>query len=144
MKDGSIAQLGSAEELYRRPASSFVAGFLGRANLLPATVCGSEGGSITLDVAGATITVASATAYRPGTRLSVMIRPERILIGPPSGTLDGEIVSRVYLGEKAEYVVQVGGAMLQVIRADPPEGETLAPGAGVGITLPRDGVQLLP
>jgi iron(III) transport system ATP-binding protein len=144
MKDGTIAQLGSAEELYRRPASSFVAGFLGRANLLPATVRASKGGSVTLDVAGATITVASTTPLAPGTQLAVMIRPERISIGPPGGPLDGEIVSRVYLGEKAEYVIRAGSATLQVIRADPPEGETLAPGARVGLTLPREGVQLLP
>jgi iron(III) transport system ATP-binding protein len=144
MNDGRIAQLGSAEELYRRPASSFVAGFLGRANLLPATVRASSGGSVTLDVSGTAIKVASAIPHSLGERLSVMIRPERILIGPPGGPLDGEIVSRVYLGEKAEYVVQVDGAMLQVIRADPPEGETLALGARVGITLPQDGVQLLP
>jgi iron(III) transport system ATP-binding protein len=144
MKDGSVAQLGSAEELYRRPASSFVAGFLGRANLLPATVRESGGGNVTLEVAGTTITVVSAIAYAAGTKLNVMIRPERISIGPLGGPLDGEIVSRVYLGEKAEYVVRVGSATLQVIRADPPEGETLAPGMRVGLTLPREGVQLLP
>jgi ABC-type Fe3+/spermidine/putrescine transport system ATPase subunit len=143
MKDGGIAQLGSAEELYRRPVSSFVAGFLGRANLLPATVRTCEGGRVTLEVAGDTITVASASTYAPGTRLHVMVRPERISIGPPSGVLDGEIVSRVYLGEKAEYVVRVGSATIQVIRADPPEGETLGAGARVGLTLPREGVQLL-
>jgi|1185.fasta_scaffold07084_2 spermidine/putrescine ABC transporter ATP-binding subunit len=144
MKDGSVAQLGSAEELYRRPASSFVAGFLGRANLLPATVRESGGGNVTLEVAGTTITVVSAIAYAAGTKLNVMIRPERISIGPLGGPLDGEIVSRVYLGDKAEYVVRVGSATLQVIRADPPEGETLAPGMRVGLTLPREGVQLLP
>jgi iron(III) transport system ATP-binding protein len=144
MQEGGIAQLGSAEELYRRPTSSFVAGFLGRANLLRTTVRASEGGSVTLEVPGGTITVASATTYQPGTRLSVMIRPERISIGLPEAALEGEIVSRVYLGEKAEYVVQVGSATLQVIRADPPEGETLAPGTRVGLTLPRDGLQLLP
>jgi ABC-type Fe3+/spermidine/putrescine transport system ATPase subunit len=121
-----------------------VAGFLGRANLLPAVVRASGGGSVTLEVADATVTVASAATYPAGAQLNVMIRPERIAIGPPGGPLDGEIVSRVYLGEKAEYVVRVGGATLQVIRADPPEGETLAPGARVGLTLPRDGVQLLP
>jgi iron(III) transport system ATP-binding protein len=143
MKDGRIAQLGSAEDLYRRPASSFVAGFLGRANLLPATVRGSAPGIATLDVAGATITVAAATAYPPGTKLSVMIRPERISIGAAGASLDGEIKARVYLGEKVEYAVQVGNAMLHVIRADPPEGETLAPGQRVGLTLPRDGVLLL-
>ncbi|MEJ0079325.1 MAG: ABC transporter ATP-binding protein [Alphaproteobacteria bacterium] len=144
MKDGSIAQLGSAEELYRRPASSFVAGFLGRANLLPATVRASGSGSVTLDVAGAAITVPSAASFPAGTQLSVMIRPERISIGPPGELLDGEIVSTVYLGEKAEYVVRVGTATIQIIRSDPPEGETLAAGARVGLRLPHEGVQLLP
>jgi iron(III) transport system ATP-binding protein len=143
MKDGSIAQLGTAEELYRRPASSFVAGFLGRANLLPATVGASGSGSVTLDIAGTTITVASTESYPAGTKLNVMIRPERISIGPTCGLLEGEIVSRVYLGEKAEYVVRLGSATLQVVRTDPPEGEILAPGIRVGLTLPREGLQLL-
>jgi len=144
MKDGAIAQLGSAEELYRRPVSSFVAGFLGRANLLPATVRTCARGSVTLDVAGATITVASAASYPEGMRLGIMIRPERISIGPAGGSLDGEIVTQVYLGEKAEYLVKVGDITLQVVRADPPEGETLAPGTRVGLALPQDGVALLP
>ena len=142
MKDGRIAQLGAAEELYRRPASSFVAGFLGRANLLAATVRASADGTVTLDVAGAAITVA-ATAYPPGTKLIVMIRPERISLDAPGASLDGEIKSRVYLGEKVEYAVQVGNALLHVVRADPPEGATLAPGQRVGVTLPREGVLLL-
>jgi iron(III) transport system ATP-binding protein len=144
MKDGRIAQLASAEELYRRPASSFVAGFLGRANLLPATVRECGEGTVTLDVAGATLAVASTTAYPPGTTLNVMIRPERISIGGPGAALSGEIVSRIYLGEKVEYAVRVGGALLQVVRVDPPEGETLKPGERVSLVLPQDGVQLLP
>jgi iron(III) transport system ATP-binding protein len=143
MKDGRIAQLGSAEELYRRPVSSFVAGFLGRANLLPATVRASSPDTVTLDAAGAAITDASTAAYPPGTKLTVMIRPERILLCAPGASLDGEIKARVYLGEKVEYAVLVGNALLHVVRADPPEGETLAPGQRVGLTLPREGVLLL-
>jgi iron(III) transport system ATP-binding protein len=142
MKDGRIAQLGSAEELYRRPASCFVAAFLGRANLLPVTVRESSGGMATLDVASATITVAASTAYPPGTKLNLMIRPERISLGAPGASLDGEIKARVYLGEKIEYAVQVGNALLHVIRADPLEGETIALGQRVGLTLPREGVLL--
>jgi iron(III) transport system ATP-binding protein len=143
MKDGRIAQLATAEELYRRPASSFVAGFLGRANLLSATVRASSADSVTLDVASATITVAAATAYPPGATLNVMIRPERVSLCAPGTSLDGEIKTRVYLGEKVEYAVQVGNALLHVVRANPPEGETLAPGQRVGVILPHEGVQLL-
>jgi len=144
MQDGRIAQLGSAEELYRRPASSFVASFLGRANLLPATVRESGGGSVTLDIAGTALTVAVETTYPAGATLNVMIRPERVALRSPDAGLTGEIVRRTYLGEKVEYAVQIGGVLLHVVRADPPEGETLAAGQRVGIALPRDGVRLLP
>jgi iron(III) transport system ATP-binding protein len=142
MRDGRIAQLGTAEELYRRPASSFVAAFLGRANLLPVIVREAGGGTVTLDIAGETMTIASATIYPPGTKLNVMIRPERILIGVSEASLTGEIVSRVYLGEKVEYVLRIGGALLHVVRPDPLESETLGIGQRVGVTLPH-GLQLL-
>jgi len=144
MNDGRIAQLGGAEELYRRPASSFVASFLGRANLLPATVRECGGGSVVLDVAGTTLRVAAATPYPAGATLNVMIRPERVSLRSPDAGLTGEIVRRTYLGEKVEYAVQIGSTLWHVVRADPPEGETLAPGQRVGIAFPCDGVQLLP
>ncbi len=43
MNDGKVAQVGAPEDLYDRPSSRFVAGFIGESNFLPAVVCGVEG-----------------------------------------------------------------------------------------------------
>ena len=67
MEAGRIVQLDSAEALYRRPASAFVAGFIGRANLLRAIVESVSQGRATLDVGGQKITV-SAQGVRAGSR----------------------------------------------------------------------------
>ncbi|HXW26481.1 MAG TPA: ABC transporter ATP-binding protein [Xanthobacteraceae bacterium] len=142
MNDGRIVQIGTAEALYRRPASTFVAGFLGRANMLPGIVRGSTSGELTLKVAGATMRVACQTAYAPGTRLWVIVRPEKISLAA-GGSLPGEIVSRTYLGEKVEYVVRLADQSLSVVRYDPPEEGGFSPGQRVGVTLPSTGVQLL-
>ncbi|MBI1774208.1 MAG: ABC transporter ATP-binding protein [Proteobacteria bacterium] len=143
MQDGSIAQLGTAEELYRRPASTFVAGFLGRANILYGVVREVVGNRMTLDVGGTMMRFKSPFSYTPGTKLGVVIRPEAISLGPSDESVSAEVVSRVYLGDKVEYVVRLAGQMLQVVRSDPPEAEIFAPGQDVSLSLPSEGVQLL-
>jgi iron(III) transport system ATP-binding protein len=143
MQDGQIAQLGSAEELYRRPVSTFVAGFIGRANILRGIVREVAGGRIMLDVAGTMMSFKAPGSHAPGARLGVVIRPEAISLGPSDGSVSATVVSRVYLGDKVEYVVRLAGQMLQIVRSDPPEAENFAPGRDVEISLPSEGVQLL-
>ncbi len=52
MDGGRIAQIGTAEELYQRPTSRFVAGFLGNANLIRGVVVAADGQRTTIDVSG--------------------------------------------------------------------------------------------
>ncbi|ULH17227.1 ABC transporter ATP-binding protein (plasmid) [Deinococcus sp. KNUC1210] len=76
MEKGKIAQLGTPEDIYRRPASPFVAEFVGTANRLDATVLDQERGLI--EVAGwtgAPIAVEAARAFRKGQRLRLYLRP---------------------------------------------------------------------
>jgi hypothetical protein len=56
--------------------------------------------------------------------------------------LQGTVVSRMFLGEKVEYHVQVGEDLVQVTRYNP--REVFAPGEAVTLTLPTDGIPLLP
>jgi iron(III) transport system ATP-binding protein len=143
IQDGRVAQLDTAEELYRRPASTFVAGFLGRANILRGIVREVVGNHVILDVAGTMMRFRTAVSHAPGARLRVVIRPEAIPLGPSDGGVSAEVVSRVYLGDKVEYIVRLAGQILQIVRSDPPEAENFAPGQDIGIRLPTEGVQLL-
>jgi iron(III) transport system ATP-binding protein len=144
MNKGVIEQLGAAEDLYRRPASVFVARFIGRSNLIEATVTAAGAGRVDLTIAGQPHAIDGANAaVTRGQTVLANVRPEAIAIGPPDGGLAGKVVTRTYLGEKMEYEVDVAGQRLQIVRFNPPPSERFAPGDAVGIRLPHEGVQLL-
>ena len=143
IESGSIAQLGTAEDLYRRPVSAFVASFIGRANLLHGVVRGTVDGRVTLELAGQTVHLPTTVSFADGSRLAAVVRPEAISIEAPGRGLQARVTGRVYLGDKVEYTVQLGEESLEIVRSDPPVSENYAPGQEVTIGLPSEGVQLL-
>ena len=148
MNKGGIAQIGDAEELYRRPASVFVARFIGHANLLPTSVTSIGAGSVEIDIAGQRhIVVAQCGDLRLGQAVTAVIRPEALGICDASksdGGLMGRVASCTYLGDKCEYVVDLAGAELQVIKANPQPSDRILPGTAVHLNLPAAGIHLLP
>jgi ABC-type Fe3+/spermidine/putrescine transport system ATPase subunit len=148
MNKGEIAQIGDAEELYRHPASLFVARFIGQANLIKARVAGLGDGRVELDIVGHRHTVAAtaADAPQPGQAVTAVVRPEALTIvahGRLEGGLTGVITSCTYLGDKCEYAVESIGTSLQITKPNPEPGDRLAPGTQVAVRLPATGVQLL-
>jgi spermidine/putrescine transport system ATP-binding protein len=106
MNRGQIEQLGPPQELYERPATAFVAGFLGASNLLPGTVEGSDG----VRLEDGTLVRADVSG-RSGS-VSVGVRPEKISIssagGPGGGAneLEGTVAETAYIGVATEVVVE--------------------------------------
>jgi len=143
MQAGRVAQHGTAETLYRYPASRFVAGFLGRTNLLECVVVAHAPEGAVLEAGGQRLTLRLADPPPPGSAVAAVIRPEAIGIGPPGDGLPATVTASVYLGDKVEYGVEWLGRILQVVRSNPPEGERFVPGDTVSLTLPDQGVPLL-
>src|SRR6187401_3557905 len=79
MSEGWVEQIGSPTEIYHRPATPFVAGFIGEANLLPGTLEGRQGDVATVAVAGGTIAVPDAPDATGS--VLVMVRPEKVRVG---------------------------------------------------------------
>jgi iron(III) transport system ATP-binding protein len=145
MDQGAIMQEGTAEDLYRHPASEFVAQFIGRTNLLIGEVVGVGPGGVELDVAGQRLRLSEPGLQSlRGQRVRLVIRPEAITLRAPAGEggLAGTIVSRTFLGEKVEYQVRIGGAALQATSYNPQS--VFAPGQPVVVELPTGGIPLLP
>ena len=117
---GKVQQVGSAEDLYERPANAFVAGFVGRCNLLAGEV--EAPGRFRL--AGGSVIPCASDA--PSGATLVALRPERIDIVPgDAGPLVGTVKSVTYLGAQTEYHLDLAGTDILVIRATPPEDEPL-------------------
>jgi multiple sugar transport system ATP-binding protein len=99
---GSIAQVGSPLELYHRPNSRFVAGFIGspQMNFLPAKVVAGDADAVhvTLEHTGEAITVAAdGRGLSAGQSVCVGVRPEHLLLAPQEGN---RLVRRVMLVER--------------------------------------------
>src|SRR5215470_6089005 len=80
MRQGVIAQVGTAEELYRAPRSAFVAQFIGRVNLVDSRVLGRSGGRVAVALWDASLSVPGGDAYTVGQRLSLLLRPESLTL----------------------------------------------------------------
>jgi putative spermidine/putrescine transport system ATP-binding protein len=113
MKDGRIEQAGTPFQIYNRPATSFVASFIGSSNVLHATVLDPAQGRVNVD--GQEITASGPLPGRPGEQVSLTIRPESIALhnGIPSNNhLKGTLANVVFLGSIVRLVISTGGSEL--------------------------------
>jgi spermidine/putrescine ABC transporter ATP-binding subunit len=147
MNRGEIAQQGSAETLYRRPANEFVAQFIGRSNLLAARVVEVAPTAAVVEVQGVRLRIDGPAGHlSPGTKASLVVRPEAVTLRPADdpGALQGTVSARVYLGDKTEYHVEMAGAVVEVVAYNAGASGGPATGDRVGLRLPRDGLVVLP
>ncbi len=90
MSAGTIVQEGSAEDLYYRPASRFVAQFIGRVNLVPGRIESLEGGSAVVEALGARVAASGvAPGMKPGDRVELIVRPEAVVLASPGALAAG-------------------------------------------------------
>ena len=144
MNHGVVEQAGTPEEVYNAPASRFVASFLGQSNLLEGKVTAVAKGKakVTLDTVGE-IAVASAGGVRPGDKVTIVVRAQKIIVGGAEGVnvLKGKVLATAYLGGTASYIVEVGKLKLNAI--NPIAGHVYREGEAVRLSFaPEDGVLL--
>ena len=123
MNRGRIEQIASPREIYSRPATAFVAGFIGAANMLDAEVEGVDGDGIVLDIGGSRFRLPSSRmtagrTLRVGDAATVVIRPEQLSAAgcgqEQSLELQGKVEDVTFLGGRAHirFVTATGQAML--------------------------------
>ncbi len=146
MNAGVIEQVGSAEELYFAPKSEFVAGFIGKVNIIEATLRSTDSDSATVEVFGHRYRAPlPEVSMQPGERVRVFIRPQFIRLFPDieRGGFRARIKERTFLGEKVEYLVEVGDAQLTVVGSDSTDRGLYQPGKEVGVILQEANMRLL-
>jgi len=136
MNRGSVVQEGSAQDLYDRPSSPFVAQFVGRVNLVPARVVAVERDAVAVEALGVVLRARPpSNGLARGDAVALLLRPEAITLDrdAAAGPLAGTVVSHAYLGEKIEYLVKTGDATLQVVRYNAGPGEIVENGTHVSL-----------
>jgi spermidine/putrescine transport system ATP-binding protein len=112
MSEGRVEQIGTPQEIYNSPATLFVAGFIGSANLLPGDVVGTDGGDTVVELtAGHTVRARTDLERRAGAPVSVMLRPERLTASATprdeGRSIDGTVADVVFQGATARIVVHL-------------------------------------
>jgi ABC-type Fe3+/spermidine/putrescine transport system ATPase subunit len=145
MNAGTVVQEGSAEDLYYRPASPFVAGFIGRVNLIPGTIARSADGRLAVSALGTMIATGEiASDFQAGEMVELVVRPESVAIARDGeATLRAKVISRTFLGEKIEYVFECGGTPLSSVRYNAGPADVVPEGATVSLSVAMDGVRVL-
>jgi spermidine/putrescine transport system ATP-binding protein len=140
MNLGRVEQVADPEQVYERPETTFVAGFIGVSNLMPATV--EAGGGVHLDN-GPTVPAAE-DGFRTGERCQAVVRPEKLHIGRVDERADGDlpsvegtVESSVYLGTSTQIVVDLGDDVrMTVLHPNASEAERQRlPGGGARVRL---------
>ena len=139
MSQGSVLQIGRAEEIYERPTSRFVADFIGETNLIAGRVVSVADGVAGVHLHGGQVMQAQAGGAGQDAEVTVAVRPERIrFAGQDEATegLEGIIAEAVYLGSAIQYVVQLPDGSSVTVRR--PAGDEAPRAAGAAVRLTWD------
>jgi len=133
MHAGRVEQLGTPEELYERPASRFVADFIGTTNLLRGRIEDGE----TVRLTSGEVVPCGVDGLTAGTDIELSVRPEAVALLPADaeGAIRARVDQAAYLGNTVSYqVITAGGLMVSVLT--PKSGIRLPVGSEVAITWP--------
>jgi spermidine/putrescine transport system ATP-binding protein len=145
MNKGVVEQVADPETVYERPATTFVAGFIGVSNLMPGEVVSANGSGAELRLdAGPTVRTPQSGGATMGERAHAVVRPEKLVLSTAAGAGDsgrpsvqGQVESSLYLGTATQMVVRLGdGTRMTVLvpNADA-EARRELPAAGDSATL---------
>ena len=120
MRDGLIEQVGTPEEIYGRPATEFVASFVGVANVIRGEAVGSSDGLLEVEFdGGARIRVKDRRGDVRSSKVTIVVRPERAEVNgiddssrPPEG-LTGEVVKEIFGGNMWRYRISTPAGEIQ-------------------------------
>jgi putative spermidine/putrescine transport system ATP-binding protein len=145
MSAGHVRQIGSPDEIYRRPLDQFVAGFVGDVNVLPGRYAGRDNG-VVVELGGNMLRIpAERVQASVGDRLDVYVRPENIQLGPlgPRSFLSATVITHVFQGDHVDVHLDVPalGSATLFARQSGLDSLTRWPvGSPVGVTFDDEGV----
>ena len=145
MNRGIVEQVAPPVEIYERPSTTFVAGFIGVSNLMPGTVRSLHGDKAEVELEAGITVEAESNGLATGERCHAVVRPEKLYVttagdNAPTGntqSVEGVVASSVYLGTATQLVVELkGDARMTVLCPNTDEAERQSlPGGGANVRL---------
>jgi spermidine/putrescine transport system ATP-binding protein len=152
LAEGRVEQVGPPQEIYTAPATTYVAGFLGAANIFDAEVLESADGTAVCSAMSVRLGAAVDNSCEPGSA-AIVIRPERITVQQPGervptgyNVIGGNVAEVVYLGASTQVRVDVGESAALVVDVpnhSGPQSVGFQPGMAVSCVCAPDAVRVL-
>jgi ABC-type Fe3+/spermidine/putrescine transport system ATPase subunit len=144
MHRGRVEQLGTPEDIYARPASRFVAEFVGLSSFLEGVVEAVAEDGMRVALAGGHVTVPALPGTVAGHRTLLFVRPNEVELVPDDlteapGALRATVEAATYLGDRMDYRLRLTGGLALRVQRD--GGRRLAPGTSVRVRLPSGRVR---
>ena len=142
MKDGRIQQMGSPRDIYERPATLFVADFIGLSDFFKGKVVAAEGNQVRVAVDGLELAVAKDSAdIKAGQSVTLFIRPNNVQLlqvddEPVGNTFNGQVSKMTYLGDSIDYRIVLTNNLELRVQTD--GRQYFSPGSPVLVRLPPD------
>jgi spermidine/putrescine ABC transporter ATP-binding subunit len=149
LSHGRIEQIGTPREIYERPATAFVAEFIGSSNLFPGRIVGQNGAGALVETETGLRLTCEADRVR-GAEVSVLLRPERIRVQPPgtgaeTNCFAARVIEVTYLGEDLHLGLELArGQVLRAALKNTGTARGWAPAQAVEIVVDPADLRLLP
>jgi len=144
MNKGKIEQVGTPQEVYLRPASVFVADFIGRANFIKGEVKGRDEHGLAVELYGTVLHIKNYAdkQFTVGDTVTAVVRPESVTVGT-EGQFEGDIVMSAFMGAHQEYRVKLSDIVLDAEQLNPMGGKLFAENEHVSIRLHEDSIYIV-
>jgi putative spermidine/putrescine transport system ATP-binding protein len=139
MADGRLEQIGPPAAVYREPATPFVARFVGTVSTLDGRA--TRGG---VEIAGHHLPIGSMNGTAPGTRVSVLVRPEAVTVRPAEGGLTGIIDTQSFRGSTIRMTIRLDDGPMLLADVSSAAATSTPIGSRVTIDLDQRGVFVEP
>jgi len=154
MDRGRKVQEGKPEEVYQRPATEFVARFLGLTNLLRGTVVSLDKGRVEIETEIGRLEIGNWKLeigdWRLGVEATVLIRPEAAILlnreCPPGAdnVIEGTLVERSFRGDHYRLLVRHAGGLEMAFTVEAMAADLPQPGESIRLALRKEAMTLLP
>jgi len=145
MNQGRIEQVGKPWQVYRKPASEFVANFIGRANFVDGEVQRVAGDRLVVKALGGILDIPQPQdERRPGEAVRLVMRPEAIKLDAQDDSFPAIVRRSSYLGELIEYDLEVAGQLLIATETDVVRAHVYPVGEKINVSFYKNAVYCLP
>ncbi|OZI39393.1 Fe3+/spermidine/putrescine ABC transporter ATP-binding protein [Bordetella genomosp. 1] len=143
MQEGRATQVDAPYRMYEHPSTHFISRFVGKTNMLDGTVARVDTVGAEIQAGPLSVRV-DGTDMRAGDRVTISLRPEKVLpVAAGAGKLDGRVTTRYFLGSQWQYELDTAAGPLLVLA--PNDGRTPHDdGATIGLDWSADIVRVLP